>query len=208
MRSYHDWRTIQGLPQLKPVWDPVKGKLVLPDPLPQPYGHFKQGLHAQKVNEAIQSGGLDPIANPKLGSIAENFRGNLSPVAIDRHMVRAMGATDARGRPIDRLPPSGYGLAERLVQEEAAKMGLPPAQYQGAVRAGAAELTGLRSRDPILTTLANRIGITSGYYGTPEQEVLRRLTRYGFLLKSLGPLTVVAGTAASQQGDGTQDKIE
>src|SRR5262245_6315207 len=67
-------------------------------------------------------------------------------------------------------------------------------------RAGAAELTGLRSRDPILTTLDNRIGFTGRYHGIPGQELLRLLARRGSLLRSLGPLTV-AGAATTQQGD-------
>jgi hypothetical protein len=200
--SYYDWLAKQGLPLPNPIWDAAKGGLVLPKPLPPPYGHFKQGLHAQKVNEVVQQGGLDAIENPKLGSIAENFSGNLNPIGIDRHIVRALGATDSRGRPIDRLPRSGYDFVERLLQEQAAKMGLSPAQYQGAIRAGAGKLTGLRSFDPMLVTLQKRIAITAERDGISEAEVLKRFIGQGYPLASIGALA--GAEAVPRQGNGPQ----
>jgi hypothetical protein len=200
--SYYDWLAKQGIPLPNPVWDAAKGRPELPKPLPPPYGHFKEGLHAQKVNEVVQQGGLDAIKNPKLGSIAENFSGNLNPIGIDRHIVRALGATDSRGRPIDILPRSGYAFLEPILQQRAAKMGLAPAQYQGAIRAGAAELTGLRSLDPMLVTLRKRIALTAARDRISEVEVLRRFIEHGYPLASI---VAVAGTqAVPRQGEGLQ----
>jgi hypothetical protein len=196
--SYYDSLVKQGIPLPLPIWDAEKGRLALLKPLPSPYGHFKQGLHAQKVNEVVRQGGLDPIANPKIRSVAENYSGNLNPIGIDRHIVRALGATDARGRPIDILPQSGYAFTERFLQDQAPKMGLSPAQYQGAIRAGAAELTGLRSLDPMLVTLRKRIALASERDGIPEREVLRRFIEEGYPLPAIGALA--GAEAVTHQG--------
>jgi hypothetical protein len=201
--SYYDWLVKQGLPLPNPVWDPVKRRLGLLEPLPYPYGHFKQGLHAQKVNEVLQHGGLDPIENPKLASVAAGYSGNFNPFAFDRHVVRAMGAKDSRGRPIDVLPRSAHAFLEPILQQRGAKMDLAPAQYQGAIRAGAAELTGLRSLDPMLVNLDQRIVIAAARDGISKAEVLKRWIASGYLMPSIG--TIVGGGAFPQQGDGKQE---
>jgi hypothetical protein len=170
--------------------------LALSEPLPYPYGHFKQGLHAKKVNEVVANGRLNPLTDPKLASVAEQFRGNQMPVPLDRHVLRALGATDARGQPIDILPRSGYEFTEGLVQRQAPNMGLTPGQYQGAVRAGAAEHTGLRSPRSIVDTLRDRVRITAELNNTSEREILRRLAESGFPLRVLGPVAGVGAAAA------------
>jgi hypothetical protein len=204
--SYYDWLIKQGYPLPAPIWDPVRRKLVLPEPLPYPYGHFKQGLHAQKVNEVVEQGGLDSIKNGKLAAVAAGFSGNFNPFAFDRHVVRTLRATDSRGRPIDLLPPAGHAFMEPLLQERAARMDLAPAQYQGAIRFGAAKETGLRSFDPMLVNLDKRLGVTGDYHGISKAEVLKQLIRNGFPLRSLGIVTG-AGTAA-RQGTDMEEEID
>jgi hypothetical protein len=121
-------RSEQGFPPPAYRWD---GKAwTLDEPPPPPWGHIVQGLHAKKVEEVLQKGGLAPLANPKIASFVENLRGNQTPVTIDRHNTRLWGVEGLRGRPLNAPPQSGYGFLERLQQEQAAKLGLTPAQYK------------------------------------------------------------------------------
>jgi hypothetical protein len=189
--TFYDWLARQGFPRPIPVLD--SGKWVLTQPLPYPYGHFKQGLHAKKVNEIVEQGGLAPLTNKKIASIGQNFRGNWTPVAFDSQFTRPWFLTDTKGKRLDALPDSAYGFAEGIVQRQAPKFDLTPAQYQAAGREGAAELTGLRSRVPFLVELDRRLGITADYYGTTKAAILKRLIRHGFPLVSLGVTAGVGG---------------
>jgi hypothetical protein len=193
--TYFDSLFKQKMPLPEPIWDPGKGKLVLPESPPPPYGHIRQGLHAKKASEVRARGGLNPSTDAKIASVAEQFRGNQLPIPIDRHVVRSLGIKDALRRPLDVLPRAGYGFVEELLQRQAAKMGVTPGQYQAALRAGAAEHTGLRSLEPILATLEKRLEITAQGAGISKAEVLKRLIRRGYPLASLG--TVAGGEAAS-----------
>jgi hypothetical protein len=177
----------------EPIWDPAKRKYVLAVPLPPPYGHIKQGLHALKVGELVEHGGIEPLSNPKLASVAEQFRGNEMPIPLDRHVLRALG--------VDRIPDGAYGFIERLLQKQALKMGLTPGQYQAALRVGAAERTGLRSPDPMLTTFERRLEITADHHNISKREALRRFERGELRLRSLGPLAAGGTIAAGLQED-------
>jgi hypothetical protein len=205
--SYFDALIKQKETLPTPSWDSSRRRYILPDPLPYPYGHFKQGLHAKKAIEVDTQKGLDPLTDPKLASLAEQFRGNQMPIPIDRHVVRALGATDARGLPLDILPRSANEFVERLLQRRAWDMGLTPGQYQGALRAGAAEYTRLRSPEPILTTLQKRLAITAHRNNIPMAEVLRRLIANGYKLRSLGTIAGL-GAAASGREDKTPEEQE
>ncbi len=207
--SYYDWLSRlaeqEGKPLPVPIWDSQKRRLVLLEPPPFPWGHIKEGLHAKKVNEVITSGRLEPISNPKLASIAENYKGNYMPIPLDSNYVRAARVTNKRGFPTDVVPRVGYGFVEQLGQRGAAQMGIPPGHYQAAVRAGAAEHTGLRSLDPILMTLEDRIAVTAAEFGITKEEVLRTLIRHGFPLLSLAAMAP-AYTDLPQHRDGIQEQ--
>lgn len=60
-------------------------------PLGSGYGHKSQQLHNKNANEILAGGGLDPIQHPKRFTFAENLKGNLEPVTVDKHNVRAWG---------------------------------------------------------------------------------------------------------------------
>jgi hypothetical protein len=62
-----------------PVAVPIKGS---------GYGHKAQNLHNKNANEILAGGGLDPLAHPKRFSFAENLKGNLQPVTVDKHNIR------------------------------------------------------------------------------------------------------------------------
>ena len=114
--GYHYMRSEQGLPPAASRWD--GRRWMLDEPLPKPWGHLEQGLHAKKVNEVLESGGLAPLTNPKIASFVENLRGNQTPVTIDRHNARIWGVQNLQGRPVDVPPRTGYGFLERLQQEQ------------------------------------------------------------------------------------------
>jgi hypothetical protein len=200
--SYYDWLSRQEQKSLPvPIWDSPQRRLVLPEPPPPPWGHIREGLHAKKVNEVITRGRLDPIRNPKAASLAENYRGNYLPVPFDSHYTQSWGVTNKHGRPIQALPHVGYRFGEELAQRAAAEMGIAPAHHQAAVRLGAAELTGLRSLDPMLVTLEDRIGVTAAKLRMTKEEVLRTLIRHGIPLWSLAAMAP-ATPDLPQHGDG------
>lgn len=204
--SYYDWLSNQGEKLVPaPTWDAHKRRLVLPEPPPNPWGHIKQGLHAKKVNEVITRGRLDPISDPKLARLAENYKGNYLPVAFDSHYTQSWGATNKGGHRIKALPRTGYGFGEQLAQRAAAEMGIAPAHHQAAVRLGAAELTGLRSVDPMLVTLEDRIGVTAAKRRMTKEEVLKTLIRHGIPLWSLVAMAP-ANTDSPQHSDGMQER--
>jgi hypothetical protein len=192
--SYQYARSEQGLPPLAPRWD--GSKWTLPEPLPWPYGHIAQGLHAKKVNEVLEQGGLAPITNPKIASFVQNLRGNQMPVTIDRHNTRQWGVADVSGRPVDIPPQVGYGFLERLQQTEAAKMGLAPAQYQASAWIGGAHQTGVRSRlAPWLDTFETRVALTAEKLGLTKEETLRRFIRGELPLYSLAGAAAIGAAA-------------
>jgi hypothetical protein len=191
--SYHYMRSGQGLPPVKPYWD--GSKWALTEPLPFPYGHLAQGLHAKKVNEVLQQGSLAPLTNPKTASFPQNLRGNHMPVMLDMHGTRFWGVVDASGRPLKVMPRVGYGFIEGLHQAQAPKLGLTPAQHQTATWFGAADQTGVRSRlIPWLGSFEERVALTAKRFGLTQEEVLRRLIRHELSLISLGGV-MGAGTA-------------
>lgn len=72
----------------------VNGAEGAPVPIPpigSGYGHKAQNLHNKNANEILSGGGLDPIQHPKRFTFAENLKGNLEPVTVDKHNVRAWG---------------------------------------------------------------------------------------------------------------------
>jgi hypothetical protein len=174
--SYYYSLAQQGLPLPQSIRK--GGALSVAEPLPSPYGHIAQGLHAQNARNVVQGGGWPVLQNPKPASFSQNLQGNQMPVTIDTHNARLWGMTDTKGRPIDMPEPSQYGFMERLQQEQAAKLGMTPAQYQASAWIGGGEQTGLKSAaDPFVKTVEDRVNITAKKLGLTPEEVLRRFMR-------------------------------
>src|SRR5262249_27717466 len=92
---------------------------------------------------------------------------------------------------------------ERVYQQAAGEMDLPPAQFRSSVRIANAEKTGLRSStDPLLRQLERRIEITARKHGLSSEEVFRRWLRGEMPLLSLGG-ALAAGAAISDSDDAT-----
>jgi hypothetical protein len=167
--AYHYMRSQQGFPPPVTRWEGGTWKLA--EPVPPPWGHIEQALHANKIKEALEQGGLSPLANPKIASFVQNLRGNQTPITIDRHNARLLGVMDTRGHAVDVPPRTGYGFLERLQQQEAAKQGMTPAQYQASGWIGGAEQTGVRSKlTPWLDSLEARIRLTRKSWGLMQKR--------------------------------------
>jgi hypothetical protein len=174
------------------------GALSVKEPLPSPYGHIAQGLHAQNATNVLEGGGWPVLQNPKPASFAQNLAGNQLPVTVDTHNARLWGMTDTKGRPIDKPAKTEYGFMERLQQEEAKKLGLTPAQYQAAAWIGGGEQTGLKSSaDPFLKVLEDRIRLTAKKTGETPRDVLKRFLMGQNAPGAGGPLLSLAGMAAA-----------
>jgi Large polyvalent protein associated domain 23 len=138
---------------------------------PSPYGIMP--IHVQNMAEILQGVGLPPLTRPKPASFVENLYGNQLPVTIDTHNMRLLtrGAEDVPAA-------NQYGFLERLQQEQAARMGMTPAQYQASAWLGAGKETGLASPvEPFLRTLEDRIALTAQARGISKEQALREFIR-------------------------------
>jgi hypothetical protein len=200
--AYHYMRSQQGFPPPATRWE--GGRWRLAEPVPPPWGHIEQALHAKKIKEALEQRGLPPLTNPKSASFVQNLRGNQTPVTIDRHNARLLGVTNGLGHSVDVPPRTGYGFLERLQQQEAAKQGMTPAQYQASGWIGGAKQTGVRSKlTPWLDSLEARIRLTAKKRGLDAEEMLRRFIRGELPLQSIGGASTVG--VALRPGDETQE---
>lgn len=194
--SYYYSLAQQGQPLPQPI--AKGGALSIAEPLPSPYGHIAQGLHAQNAQNVVNAGGWPVLQNPKPASFAQNLAGNQMPVTVDTHNARLWGMTNAQGVPIDKPAKTEYGFMERLQQEQAAKLGMTPAQYQASAWIGGGEDTGLKSgAAPFVKHVEERIDLTAKKLGLPREEVLRRFIR--------GELPLLGTAGAAYVGTQQQD---
>ncbi len=174
--SYYYSLAQQGAPLPERVR--VGNNYTVAQPLPQPYGHVAQALHVQNAENILNNGGWPVLQNPKPASFSQNLQGNQMPVTIDTHNARLWGMTDSKGRPVDLPANTEYGFMEKLQQEQAAKLGMTPAQYQASAWIGGGAETGLRSSsDPFLKVLESRIEKTADARGLTKAEVLKQFIR-------------------------------
>lgn len=185
--SYYYMRDRQGNPLT-----------TMSDPPESPYGHYTQRNHMMQSGNIVEGRGLSSTQNPKIASFAENLRGNYEPLTIDIHNSRAMGLTNASGKPMDTPNPAHYAFLEDLQAQQARDVfGIEPARYQSAMWVGAGDETGLASPpDPFLAVLESRVMHTADQTGIDPQTVLRRFIRGEMPLLSVGGgglLTMAAG---------------
>jgi hypothetical protein len=173
------------------------GRLYLPEPLPEGYGHFMQGLHARLAQQALRGGGLSSIEQPKTTGFPHTLMGNDANVMIDSRLARLIGLRDALGRPMDAPPLSGYGYIENMLRELAGETVVTPNQFGNALWIAYALRNGLKPSDaPWLRQFEHRIEVTANKLGLSKDDVARRFIRGEFPLKVLLG-GVIAGSAAS-----------
>jgi hypothetical protein len=159
---------------------------------PSPYGIMP--IHVQNMENALE-GGLPVLQNPKPASFVENLAGNQTPVTIDTHNMRLLTG----GREAEVPKANEYGFLERLQQEQAAKMGMSPAQYQASAWIGAGKETGLGSPiDPFLRVLEDRVAKTAEARGITKAQALRDFIRAKSPLLSLTPGAVLLAAGQDQ----------
>jgi len=179
--SYYYSRAQQGLPILDP-------------PLPTPYGHMAQKLHVQNARNVLEHGGFPVLQNPKPASFSQNLQGNQMPITADAHNLRLWGLRDTKGKEVDVPANTEYGFVEKLQQDEAARMGLTPAQYQASAWVGGGEQTGLKSSaDPLLKVFEDRVRLTAAKRGESPQQTLLDMIRGNLPLLSVGGLAGLGG---------------
>lgn len=140
---------------------------------PYPYSQTLP-LHIQNIENILRHGSVPPLQNPKPASFVQNLAGNQRPVTIDTHNMRMLFNDPNRELP----NPNQYGFLERMQQQEAAKMGMTPAQYQASLWVGGAEQTGVRSGvDPALRHIERRIEKTATEQGKTKEQVLKEFIR-------------------------------
>src|SRR5262249_13721556 len=124
-------------------------RLRLEAPPPWPYGRgggTEESVHAKiALNHVLKGEGIPALQYPKIASMAENLRGNYRPVTIDRHNVRLWLLKDLQGEFVNSPGHNMYGYLESLQQQQAALLGITPAQYQVLAWLGGGAETGLRS---------------------------------------------------------------
>lgn len=172
---YGLWR--QGEPPPAIGFQPDKG-----------YGHYLNKTHNDKVARAMEQGQLDPADDPKTARFTGNLSGNLEPMTVDIHAMRALGPEgflNKSGKPID-VPQNAYHYIADIYRNLAARKGVPNAQGQAAVWGGAGGRTGQVSEDPFLRVFEERIRDTAAKTGMRPEDVIRQMVRGTMALRKDG----------------------
>lgn len=116
---------------------------------------------AQKIAEG---GGFAALgeANPKRHNFAANFMGQRTPATLDEQMTQGM----TPGKSV----PDWYGINERIMAEEAAKVGVDPRKYQETGWHGFKGVAGT----PMISEVNHAIERTHRLTGMPRSEIVRR----------------------------------
>jgi hypothetical protein len=142
----------------------------LAEPLPHPYGHIAQVVHRRNIEDVLQHGGLLPLRTPKAASMAENAKGNLQPIPIDKRHVHTWGLRDTKGNLVDAPARTQVHHIEQLEKELAREMGITPGQLGNSIWAA-----GGGHNEPLLRQIENAIERTAYATGLSKYEILRRL---------------------------------
>jgi hypothetical protein len=139
---------------------------------PFPVGGRYAGSNMKMFEDVADKGGfagLDP-SNPKRHNFAQNFMGNRNVATMDEQMTSLM--TPGKVVPA----PGTYGLYERVLAEEAAKLGVAPRDFQDVAWAGAKNMKDPRYARgvPMMETINESIERTHRLTGMPREEIVRR----------------------------------
>jgi hypothetical protein len=140
--------------------------------LPFPIGGRYGMNNIEKHKEVFDNGGFAALGadNPKRHNFAQNFMGNRDVATMDEQMTSGM-------TPGLQMPPPGkYGLYEGVLHDEAAKAGVPPANFQDVAWAGFKNMKDPRyaAGEPMIQTVNEAIERTHRLTGMPREEIVRR----------------------------------
>lgn len=174
-------------------WSYVPETHQMPYPIGGRYAAGNMAMH-EKV---FDQGGFAALGerNPKRHNFSQDFTGNLGAGTMDEQMVSGM-------TPGKLVPPKGtYGLYERVLAEEAAKVGVPPAEFQGIGWSGFKNMKDptYTQGKPFIEHINESIERTHRLTGMPKDEIMRRGLIYGQI-----PMYAVMGSiglgALAEQG--------
>jgi hypothetical protein len=130
---------------------------------PYPVGAQYGANLAETAQRIANEGGFQALGavNPKRHNFAANIMGHERPATMDERMTKGM-----TGQAI----PDWYGINERVLAEEAAKIGIPPREFQGIGWAG----FGGEAGDPLVQEMNRQIERQHRLVGMPRSEIFRR----------------------------------
>jgi hypothetical protein len=154
----------------------------MPFPIGGRYASGNMAMHKKIFDE----GGFAALGegNPKRHNFAQDFTGNRRAATMDEQMTSGM-------TPGVNMPPVGtYGLYEKVLAEEAAKVGVQPQNYQDVGWAGFKNLKdpSYTAGQPFIQTINESIERTHRLTGMPKDEIVRR-----GIIKGEIPLYAVMG---------------
>ena len=163
---------------------------------PFPIGGRYAANNMDQYMKVMGAGGFEALgaANPKRHNFAQNFMGNRNVATMDEQMTSGM-------TPGVMMPPPGkYGLYEGVLHEEAAKAGVPPANYQDVGWAGFKQdkEPGFAGQ-PMISVVNDAIERTHRLTGMPKKEIVQRgLVRGEIPIYGGGAAAVVAPGAMGE----------
>lgn len=122
-------------------------------------------------NKVLNAGqDLTAAGQPKRFNFAANFMGHQQPSTIDEQMMTLF---DPAGKYKGAPPGDSYGVLQRIIDDEAAKAGVSPQEFQAQAWAGAKGSEG----KPMMQHVNEMIYRTSQVTGKSAQDVLRGFIR-------------------------------
>jgi hypothetical protein len=187
MAAYGNYLRNKGLPYPKNAYD-----------MPVPIGGRYAGTNMAMHKKVFDEGGFSFLGagNPKRHNFSQNFTGNRGAATMDEQMVSGM-------TPGINAPGKDYGLYEKVLREEAAKLNPPvdPRQYQEVGWAGFKNMKtpNYKRGEPFIQTINESIERTHRLTGMPRDEIVRR-----GIIKGEIPMYGVTGLPISHGGQDEQ----
>lgn len=172
MATYGNYLRERGLPM-------PAGAYEMPHPIGGRYATGNMKLYDKFLGQGEE---MTAAGNPKRFNFRNNFLGDLDRATIDEQMSKGMFDMNAP-------PTNAYGVAEGVVVDEAARLGIPAAEVQDVAWAG---FKGVQGK-PMMQWLNEAIARTSRVTGESQEDVVKSV-----ILKR-GPLYGLVGTAMAAQ---------
>jgi hypothetical protein len=155
MSSYGNYLRAHYMPYPKAAYE-------MPSPIGGRYVTGNMTMHHKMLSEGGYAG--IGASNPKRHNFARNFIGDLNAATIDEQMTAGMvpGMT--------KPPPGQYGIYERVLGEEAKKLGIKPANFQDVAWIG---FKGTQGKS-MISHVNDAIERTHRLTGMPRKEIVER----------------------------------
>lgn len=152
-----------------------KGAYEMPHPIGGRYATGNMRLYDKFLGQGEE---LTAAGNPKRFNFRQNFLGDTSRATIDEQMSKGMFDLNAP-------PTNAYGIAEGVVVDEAARLGIPAAEVQDVAWAG---FKGVQGK-PMMEWLNEAIARTAKVTGQSQEDVVKSV------IMKRGPLYGLVGAA-------------